>query len=539
MRAALSVAYACLLACNPEGLGASTGSATESTTESTTGATTGATTGSTTGSMVTLQGAAQKGPFILGSSVTVSPLTPGGDPTGQQFESATDNNLGQFTIAGVPTGPVGLLATGYHYDEIRGGRSQATLSLRALHGAGVDAELVNLHVLGHIAEPRARALVTGGATVADALDQAEDEAVAALGVGVPGLALALPAAQLSVAGPDTDDNAYVFALSAVLMQAAHSADPDAVDAALQALVNGLAADLADDGALAAKQTEPLAAAETALKADAVRGALSAYLAGLGLPADTPDLHRVLDQDHDGLANKDDNCDFDPNQDQADGDGDGLGDACDGCPGGAGDQDGDGYDDGCDNCPLVYNPEPPQSEMNWLSPSSDIDGDGLGNVCDDCPQSAGTGGTPGENCCDPRQTNCVKTHQGSTIFYGCHPFPSGNRFGCEVTGQCSGGYLDECQNCGLAHPCMPSGAIDPKPNCQSISCMCDFFGCITQWCTVGDDAPCLYANTCIPWFAPGEAPPGLQTLGVCGLANQGPCAGKTGRECASWSNNQLQ
>jgi hypothetical protein len=45
----------------------------------------------------------------------------------------------------------------------------------------------------------------------------------------------------------------------------------------------------------------------------------------------PDLDSVLDQDRDELANREDNCDLVANPDQADGDGDGRGDACDDCP----------------------------------------------------------------------------------------------------------------------------------------------------------------------------------------------------------------
>ncbi len=72
-----------------------------------------------------------------------------------------------------------------------------------------------------------------------------------------------------------------------------------------------------------------------------------------------------DIDGDGILNEDDNCPTTPNPDQADLDGDGVGDVCDD------DIDGDGIPDEQDNCPLVPNPE-----------QEDLDGDGVGDACDD-------------------------------------------------------------------------------------------------------------------------------------------------------------
>src|SRR4029079_7671998 len=112
----------------------------------------------------------------------------------------------------------------------------------------------------------------------------------------------------------------------------------------------------------------------------------------------------------------------------------------GCLEGATDQDGDGYADACDNCPADPNPTPPQ-ELPWnnqMMAVSDWDQDGLGNVCDDCPHSKGPGAVPGENCCDPRQNACTKTYAGSIIQYRCHPYPEGERFGCD-SGMCAAGY----------------------------------------------------------------------------------------------------
>jgi hypothetical protein len=472
---------------------------------------------------VALHGAVQKGPFILGTSVSVAPLNAMGEPTGQQFEAPTSNDVGEFSVAGVPAGPVALLASGYHFDEVRGGLSTAPLTLRALHQAGQGSTTVNLHVLGHLVEPRVRGLVGGGMAVADALAIAEAEAVAALGVGKDGFALTVPAAQASVVGADNDDNAYVFALSAVIAQAAHLAGPDAPDAALQALLNELALDLSDDGAITPAHRDELAAAETALQAAQVRAGLADYLAGLGSPP-PPDLERIVDQDHDGLANSDDNCPFVGNVPQADQDGDGKGDACDDCPQSGVDMDGDGYDDGCDNCPAVPNADPPQDAMPQLGILSDTDHDGLGNACDACPRSAATGAVPGENCCDPRSSVCVKD-PGSTLSWDCLPTDGGLRFDCVEVFQTCPTY----QTCfGCDGPCVGPGGLANECKGAS-SCDCTSYSCGVQWCTLGGDCP--YGNTCITWFKPGEAPAGLEQLGICVIADSGPCAGKVGRECA--------
>lgn len=110
--------------------------------------------------------------------------------------------------------------------------------------------------------------------------------------------------------------------------------------------------------------------------------------------------QCIDDDGDFVCDDTDNCLEAANQDQADSDGDAVGDACDGCPADDqktepgvcgcgldddGDDDADDIVDCVDNCPGLSNAD-----------QADRDGDDAGDACDDCPDNpdivhAGAGG----------------------------------------------------------------------------------------------------------------------------------------------------
>ena len=73
---------------------------------------------------------------------------------------------------------------------------------------------------------------------------------------------------------------------------------------------------------------------------------------------------IADDDDDDVPNDSDNCELVANSDQADTDGDGTGDACEG------DADGDGVVDDDDNCGTIANED-----------QADADGDGTGDACE--------------------------------------------------------------------------------------------------------------------------------------------------------------
>lgn len=94
----------------------------------------------------------------------------------------------------------------------------------------------------------------------------------------------------------------------------------------------------------------------------------------------------LDQDDDGIPDSLDNCPETANPDQADLDGDGIGDACDS------DIDGDGYTDDEDHCPFIPDANNDDLDGDGFGDvcDSDIDGDGIDNVADNCVMSANPG-----------------------------------------------------------------------------------------------------------------------------------------------------
>lgn len=293
---------------------------------------------STTGgddATLVLGGAVEKGPFILGSRITVAALDDALSPTGESFGTQTTSDLGEFTVSGLPVSAVAVTGSGYYYNEIVGQLSGAELTLRALFVPDASLPSGTLHrvyvnVVTHLTTPRVEALVAGGTDFAAAVAQAEQELQDELALTVPSFDAAASGVEMTIAGGDTDGNAYLFAVSSVLMLLAYGDGTGSIEARIQELLNTMATDFAV-GALPAATRAEIRAARSRLNVERVAGGFAARLAALGLPPDVPDMHRVLDQDGDGVVNADDSCIFVENVDQADADGDGRGDACDACP----------------------------------------------------------------------------------------------------------------------------------------------------------------------------------------------------------------
>lgn len=88
-----------------------------------------------------------------------------------------------------------------------------------------------------------------------------------------------------------------------------------------------------------------------------------------------------DTDGDGIEDEEDNCPTQANPSQLDGNGDGIGDACEPFV----DSDGDGINDENDNCPDGFNPNQTDGDGDLIGDlcDEDLDGDGIANIDDNC------------------------------------------------------------------------------------------------------------------------------------------------------------
>ncbi len=137
--------------------------------------------------VVEVNGAVQKGPFLVGSTVLINLLDERGRSTPSTIVAEIDDSIGSFSFVTSQRGPVQLVASGYYFSELTGQVSSGVITLRALYEISDEqGQVAYVNILTHLINKRVLELFSGGnIELADAIAQAESELLTAFSSALP------------------------------------------------------------------------------------------------------------------------------------------------------------------------------------------------------------------------------------------------------------------------------------------------------------------------------------------------------------------
>ena len=250
-----------------------------------------------------LSGRVQKGPFAVGSQMTVNALDSGLNPTGTVYNTQTTDALGDFAVSSkVATSLVEIVAQGFYIDELTGKLSASQIQLRAYSDLSTnDSPTVN--VLTTLQAQRLKTLVSQGSTFAAANSQSESEVLALFGITAASVNALSTADSMRIDG-NTDPDAVLLAVSTILAQMATDtakANGTTESAELSNLVNTIAAGIENAGTLTGAQFIPARKiANTEISAVTVSANLQTYYANNGATVAPPPFIEWVDQSNSGV-----------------------------------------------------------------------------------------------------------------------------------------------------------------------------------------------------------------------------------------------
>jgi hypothetical protein len=185
-------------------------------------------------------GYVQKGPFINGSSITISELDDKLNQTGRSYSTTIADNSGKFEQKNIELSSnyVSLKADGFYFNENIGDKSSAQLTLNAIADI-TDESSVNVNILTHLEKSRIEYLVNQkGYTFKDAKSQAIKDILNLFSIKKDDI---VNSETLSLI-KDGDDNAILFAISVIVQGYRTTAD-------MSELLANIITDIKEDGQL--------------------------------------------------------------------------------------------------------------------------------------------------------------------------------------------------------------------------------------------------------------------------------------------------
>lgn len=186
-----------------------------------------------------LSGFIQKGPFLNGTSVSISELKQDLSQTGKVFNSQIKDNQGAFEISNLQLSSpyVEFKAEGFYFNEVTGVVSASQLTLFALADI-TNISSLNVNVISTLEKSRVEKLIAGGLLFAEAKKKAMNEILAIFSLSKSDI----QSSELLDINKTGDNNAILLAISAILQGYRSEAE-------LSELLANLIADISADGKL--------------------------------------------------------------------------------------------------------------------------------------------------------------------------------------------------------------------------------------------------------------------------------------------------
>lgn len=233
-------------------------------------------------------GLIEKGPFVQGSTVTLSELNDKLEPTGKSFTTTVINDQGAFNFDKISlvSKYVKLSIDGFYFNEVRGKLSSSRIVLSA-YAEVSGAEPINVNVLTHLEMERVKSLVVNDKkSFAEAKKQAEAEVLKAFGI------------TQDVSRPETititannSDAGVLIAVSSILLSDYYSSVDDAT---LTEMLSKFTQDVADNGVVNdQKLIDHIARSSEVLPIERIRENIVARYRELGKEVSVPDFSEFV------------------------------------------------------------------------------------------------------------------------------------------------------------------------------------------------------------------------------------------------------
>lgn len=251
---------------------------------------------------ITISGAVQKGPFIVGTPVLVNKLDKYGNASESTVLTEIEDSIGSFSFEIEGNAPVQVISNGYYFSELTGQISSGTLTLKAIYNAsGENKQVAYVNILTHLINDRVLELIkTGEVELSAAISQAQSELISALNnvLSVDNIPNFSALSVYNINPDDSVGNAYLLALSTAFYKYAETkayGKNTSADAQLSLILNQISVDFGADGLI--QQTGFIGELTSALRKlnpiEITNNLIQRSLVDFSEPLDIPDITRFF------------------------------------------------------------------------------------------------------------------------------------------------------------------------------------------------------------------------------------------------------